>query len=94
MKHNELFKGIFLLAIRLAGLIFLYHGLMALPTIIELFLTKNFKSDLLGLIVFLWPLVIAWWLIGGAPLLANRAYPDESRSTGTPAPFDSNKTGS
>jgi hypothetical protein len=92
MKNNELFKGIFQLAIRLAGLIFLYHGLMSLPTIIELFLTKNFKSDVLGLIVFLWPLVIAWWMIGGATPLANLAYPENSKETAA-TPFDSTKTG-
>jgi hypothetical protein len=69
-------KDIFLLAVRLLGLIFLYHGLMSLPTVMQLFFTKVPANYVIGVLLAAWPLAIAWWLIGGARLLMDRAYPE------------------
>ena len=63
-------KDIFSLAVRLLGLIFLYHGIQSLPAL----MSANFF-----LIVYIvMQFVMAWWLVGGATLLVDRAYPTES----------------
>jgi succinate dehydrogenase hydrophobic anchor subunit len=74
MKPSEIFK----LAIRILGLVFLYHGLMGLPTIFTFFISMSPVGILLNIVMVVWPLVVAWWLIGGAPLLLHRAYPDNT----------------
>lgn len=77
MKSKELFK----LGVRLLGLVFVYHGLMALPTAIVAIVPGTHVSIAGGFIfaIFLvvWPLVVAYWLLRGAPLLMRIAYPDE-----------------
>jgi hypothetical protein len=75
-------KDIFLLAVRLLGLVFLYHGLMALPAVMQLFFQRNFVSSLIGILLVLWPLAVAWWLIGGAPQLMRLAYPENNKDGG------------
>jgi hypothetical protein len=75
-------KDIFLLAVRLLGLVFLYHGLSSLPTVMQLFFTKSIANYVIGVILVMWPLAVAWYLIGGAPLLMNLAYPEASRERG------------
>lgn len=74
-------KEIFSLAVRVLGLVFLYQGLTAVPTQIPLL---NAARSLGQLTFFLfltaWPLLIAWWLLRGAPLLLRVAYPGVGHS--------------
>jgi hypothetical protein len=74
MKSKDIFK----LAIRLLGLVFLYHGLMAVPAAIPLVLSFDFRSLLIGVVMVGWPLAVASWLVGGAPALMRRAYPENA----------------
>ena len=75
MKPNDIFK----LAVRILGLVFLYHGLSALPVAMGL-LASAFPQYVMGILIVAWPLLVAWWLIGGAPQLMRRAYPEDSSS--------------
>ncbi len=76
MKPPEIFK----IALRLLGLVFLYHGLLPLPMtvvqIISAFANRNVPQALFTLIMLAWPLFLAWWLLRGAPLLVRLAYPE------------------
>jgi hypothetical protein len=67
-------KDIFGLAVRLLGLVFFYRGVVMLPV--------GFASGWMLLHVALL-LALGWWLVGGARLLLNRAYPASSE---VPAP--------
>ncbi len=69
-------KDIFSLAVRILGLVFLYHGLSALPTVIPLLLASNFTNWIAGVLMVAWPLAVAYWLLRGAPLLVRIAYPE------------------
>jgi hypothetical protein len=70
----------FRLAVRLLGLVFLYRGLENLPPVVLQFFSSFFGSDGMGLlhslILGVWPLVVAYWLIMGAPWLIRRAFPE------------------
>lgn len=67
-------KDIFNLAVRLLGLFFIYLAARLLPAIfggaepffVPTILTAAFYVG------------VAWWLLGGAPLLVKRAYPEAS----------------
>ena len=77
MKPGDIFKGIFALAVRLLGLVFLYFGLSAVPPLLDLGAIETAaRSDILAaLLPIVFNLLVAWWLIGGG-LLIRRAYPD------------------
>ena len=81
MKPRDIFK----LAVRVLGLAFLYHGLSAVPTVIPLILTSAIGNFVIGVLMIVWPLAVAWWLIGGAPLLTCRAYPQATEDGGDTA---------
>jgi hypothetical protein len=68
MKGKEIFE----LAVRLLGLVFLYHGLAEFPGIIA----AVTSFSIIGIIITIWPLFVAFWLIQGASWLVNIAYPD------------------
>ena len=72
-------RDLFLLAVRILGLVFLYHGLTALPTAVIGAFTSLFGRSFLGFlgmsVMGLWPLLLAFWLIRGAPFLMRLAYP-------------------
>ncbi|MBL9173729.1 MAG: hypothetical protein JNL10_09360 [Verrucomicrobiales bacterium] len=78
MNSKELFR----LAIRLLGLGFVYLGLAALPASSSAILAGMLGGNLYGFLftVFtaLWPLCVAYWLLRGAPLLMQIAYPEAS----------------
>lgn len=61
-------KDIFGLAVRLLGLMLFYHSFMSLPMVI---------SNVPMLIVLACNVAAGWWLVGGAPQLMRRAYPEE-----------------
>jgi len=72
-------KGIFALAVRIFGLVFLYRALEALPIAGAQFCNSVQRGEFAGvacsIVLAVWPLVFANWLIGGAPLLIRIAYP-------------------
>jgi len=69
-------KDIFGLAVRLLGLVFLYHGLSALPGIVSIIPPNSAGNFIGGIIMLGWPWVVAYWLLRGAPALVRLAYPD------------------
>jgi len=71
-------KNVFVLAVRVLGLVFLYRGLVELPEILSIFSTGSFRSSLSIIVLIAWPLVLAFWLIRGAPLLVHLGYPDSA----------------
>lgn len=62
------------LGIRILGLVFLYHALMALPRFVlqVLRLATNFQVEplLASLLACAWPLLLAIWFLRGAPQLS------------------------
>ena len=74
-------KDIFKLAIRLLGLVFLYHGLIGLPVAIPLFFSSAASNSFTAVLMLCWPLLVAYWLLRGASILVRIAYPEvEERS--------------
>jgi hypothetical protein len=80
MKSRDLFRDIFVLAVRLLGLVFLYFGLSAVPPILDFGAIETAeKGDIINVILpMVFNLAVAWWLLGGG-LLIRRAYPEASR---------------
>ncbi|MGV3757171.1 MAG: hypothetical protein ACO1QS_17470 [Verrucomicrobiota bacterium] len=76
MKPPEIFK----IALRILGLVFLYHSLLPFPmTVVQLIgaiSSKAIPQTIFTLIMLVWPLLVAWWLLCGAPLLVRLAYPE------------------
>jgi len=61
------------IGIRILGLVFLYHALMAVPRFV-LALVKSFsdlklEALLSSTLLFVWPLLLAYWMLRGAPQL-------------------------
>ena len=79
-------QALFQLAIRVMGLVFLYHGLANLPgSLLGMFFalkSKSFAGFLGAGFTAFWPLFLAWWLIRGAPWLMRLAHghADEERA--------------
>jgi hypothetical protein len=88
-------KDIFGIAVRLIGLLFFYQGLNAVPTAITsicpAFPHFYFRNIFPAVLLTGWPLLLAVWLIRGAPWLMRQAYgqtAEETRGTGKQAsPF-------
>jgi len=83
-------KDIFGLAVRIAGLIFLYQGLASVPNAIASLCPSvavprfYFRNLFPSLLIVGWPLLIGYWLVRGAPWLMRLAYrdsPEEKSST-------------
>jgi hypothetical protein len=73
MKQKEIFS----LAVRLLGLVFLYHGLSVLPGVLPMIFSPGSVGNFVGGILMLgWPLVVAYWLVRGGTPLVRIAYPD------------------
>lgn len=82
-------RDLFQLSVRIVGLVFLYVGLRAIPPALTLLLHGSSLSELhtsepsafsriiSALVMVGWPMLLAWWLIGGAPLLMRIAYRDK-----------------
>jgi hypothetical protein len=67
-------RNLFKLAVRLLGLIFLYHGLLFFPTLF----TGIFGSATNAFSMILmcaWPLVVAFCLLRFAPEITEKFYP-------------------
>ena len=90
MKSKDIFK----LAVRILGLAFVYHGLTALPVAASAVFAAagNIVSFALTLFMAVWPLAVAYWLLRGAPLIVQIAYPDTTApSTGETADLSGHK---
>jgi len=78
-------KRIFSIAVRLLGLVFLYHGLQALPTAMIQFWSSVSSASAGGVFVSFtivaWPLLVAYWLLRGAPLPMRTAYPKPDKNS-------------
>ena len=81
MKSKEIFN----VAVRIIGLFFLYQGLASVPTafasICPVFPHFVFRNLLPSLIMVGWPLLLAQWLVRGAPWLMRWAYPTEREAS-------------
>ncbi len=73
-------KDIFSLALRILGLVFLYRGLSGLPIILPTFF-GGIGNAIMCVLTVGWPLLVAWWLLRGAPLIMRLAYPDSDIDT-------------
>lgn len=75
-------KDIFGVAVRFIGLLFLYQSLSAVPTAITsicpVFPHFYWKNLLPSAIMVGWPMLIAYWLVRGAPLLMRLAYREQT----------------
>jgi hypothetical protein len=81
-------KDIFVLAVRLLGLLFLYLGLKAVTPLLGLEVIENpDKNEIIDdLLPVIFNLLVAWWLLSSR-LLVRRAYPETSKaSDALPAP--------
>jgi hypothetical protein len=70
MKPRDLFK----LAVRILGLIFLYHGLMSVPVLFQ-GIYSSFRNAIGMIIAVGWPLVVAFALLGFADRFTDFFYP-------------------
>ena len=82
-QHTMKPKDILQLAVRLLGLVFLYHGLTSLPTLIPMAFSGSATNLFMSVLMVGWPLLVAYWLLRGAPLIMRIAYPDAPK---TPEP--------
>jgi len=71
MKPREIFK----LAVRILGLVFLYHGLIFFPTLFA-GVFGSLRNAIPMLIMFIWPLIVAVGLLGFAPKITEFFYPE------------------
>jgi hypothetical protein len=68
-------KDIFGLAVRVLGLVFLYHGLEGIPALI-IGIFGGFSAALAMILSVGWPLLVAFVSFKYADDFANRFYPD------------------
>ena len=71
-------KDIFNLAIRVLGLVFLYHGLSGLPTLIPMLFSGAVIPFAVGGLMVAWQLLLGYWFLRGAPPIMRIAYPEEA----------------
>ena len=75
-------KDVFGVAVRFIGLLFLYQSLTAVPAVLTSICPSfphfNWRNVVPGAMMVGWPLLVAWWLVRGAPLLMRLAYRDEA----------------
>jgi hypothetical protein len=99
-------KDMFKLAVQLLGLLFLYHALYAVqPALVQIIdslphqvgrdvrVLGSFWKFSGGLFMVGWPLLVAYWLLRGAPLIMRLAYPDPPASTPAERAFEAQFTG-
>ena len=83
-------RDIFLLVVRLLGVLFLYRGIEAFPNGLGQTLQYLWKDEYLSMLAAAlytaWPLAVAWWLIGPRALqLVRMAYPEvDARTSAVP----------
>lgn len=76
-------RWIFLVALRVLGLVFLWRSLEALPIAGAVFCDAAPRGEVLAMILSVAegaaPLLVAYWLLRGAPSLVRLAYPARQR---------------
>jgi hypothetical protein len=74
-------KDVFGIAVRVIGLLFLYQALTQAPSAIAGIWVPHFyfRNLLSPLFLVGWPLLIAFWLVRGAPWLMRLAYRNEAK---------------
>lgn len=79
-------KPVFTIGVRLLGLVFLYHALLAAPTAVGLLLNLFGQgpsvAQLFGLLALAWPFALAAWLMRGAPQLIRFAFAADDHGPG------------
>jgi hypothetical protein len=70
MKPRDIFK----LAVRILGLVFLYHGLMFFPTLFA-GIYGSIRNAIPMTLMCVWPLIVAFVLLGFAPKITEFFYP-------------------
>ncbi len=76
-------KDFFSLAVRIMGLIFLYRGIDLAPALIDGFARSFGSGEAAGIweaIKAAWPIFVGLYLVRGAPLLLQWAFPTEKAS--------------
>lgn len=76
-------KDIFGLAVRIMGLFFLYRGINLGPALLDGFAQSFGSGDVAGIWSTLktaWPIFVGLYLVRGAPVLLNWAFPSENVS--------------
>jgi hypothetical protein len=82
MNLRELFKGIFSLVIRLIGLAFLYQAAEGMPFILATLYSMPFRlayrdlTLITRVLMVVWEVALAYWMMRGAPQLMRLAYPE------------------
>ena len=76
MKANEIFG----LAIRILGLWVAYQAIGTVIAAISIFPAMQVRAFVMAGAYC----AVAWWLLGGAPLIARRAYPPAETPPATP----------
>ncbi len=67
-------RNLFKLAVRLLGLVFLYHGLLFFPTLFAGIFGSTANANWM-ILNCVWPLVVAGCLLGFAPKITDFFYP-------------------
>jgi hypothetical protein len=73
-KQNMTPRNLFKLAVRLLGLVFLYHGLIFFPTLFT-GIFGSATNAFVMILMFVWPVVVAFCLLGFAPKITDFFYP-------------------
>lgn len=80
-------QDIFGLVLRIFGLVFLYQGLSAVPSAINLICPLwphfLFRNVFPAILMVGWPLAVGIWMVRGAPLLMRMAYERDQNSNPT-----------
>jgi hypothetical protein len=69
-------KDIFGLIVRLVGLVFVYNGLVNVPLAISTLSSRFSTGIYTTFMTVVWPLLIAFWMLRGAPPISRIAYPE------------------
>jgi hypothetical protein len=79
---NAAVRPVFDLVVRLIGLVFLYQGLASVPMAVMNFCPSfphfNWRSLWPSFFLTVWPLLVGYWFVRGAPQLMRVAFPPES----------------
>jgi|GEM_PF-2669079 len=76
---------LFSLALRLTGLIFLYFALAGLPggifKLLDHLVAFNLWAVIKVIVGIIWPFLMAWYFLRGAPFVQHLAYPNSARES-------------
>jgi hypothetical protein len=70
-------KDIFGLIVRLVGLVFVYNGLVNVPLAVSTLSARFSTGIYTTFMTVIWPLLVAFWMLRGAPPISRVAYPPD-----------------